>query len=334
MRMGSSLTLFDKFTGNIVFKEDTAFVTDEFICGQIPFEWNGSSRNGEVSRETLLSFLSLNSGRFEFSTDKKQHNLLLTTEGGATFKTPFKVIDEDVEFTQYGDPVQILVFNWEELQGAFKVSLNIGKMGENTTVPEAMGVVLENSTIYVTDLFSCLVIDNLGISEPCKTRIVIPKSAVKILMSWMEHFGHPLSIALCPGNRIEVGWDSGAILGIQAPFIAKPIPLKERTMVYSEGKTRVPISEGFRKSIAEISKLGDYADLHKNTIKIFKEGFFEYTKELGEEYTSEKLRLGNLSEFCKFLALSTHIYLPLNDISAIESENGSIKYIFSPKAIR
>lgn len=328
------LNVFEKFNGNIIFREASAFVLDEFIQGTIPFEWDGNSRSGEVSRPMLLSFLSLNSGRFEFSTDKKQQNLLLTTENGAKFKTPFKVIDSEVEFPQYPDPDQILTFNWEELQGAFKVALNMGKMGDNTSVPEAMGIVLEEKTFYVTDLYSCLVIRNLEMSEPCKTRIVIPKNAIKILLSWMEHFGNPLSIALCPGNRIEVGWEHGAILGIQSPFILNPIPLKERTSKCVEGKIRTSISDEFRKSILEISKLGDHADLHQNTIKSSKEGFFEYVKELKEVHATSLVRIGNLSEFNKFLGLCSYIYLPLDTMSTIESENGLIQYAFSPKMVK
>ena len=328
----SMLHVFSKFENDIVLKEKTAFVIDPFISGLIPFEEDGLTRDGEVSRSTILTFLNISSGDLKFTTDRKNENLVMKTESGASLKTPFKVIADHLDFPRHTDVLQTITINWEEFSKVLNLAANIAKMGTVTAHPETLGVVFEGNSVYSTDLSGCFVYFDLEMSTPIEGRYVFNKPHVKIILEWMKAFGDPSVLNIYPDNIIQIVWQNGAILSIQCPYISKPLPLNKIVEKALE-KEKIEFSKEFKNVILEISRLDNKLEIDGKLITSSKSNSYSYKHELKYSISDSRCTIYNLPEINKFAELTDYISNPIDEITVMVSADKKIMYIFSPKFI-
>ncbi len=326
------LLAFSQFEGMLVFKNEKAFVLNEIVKGEIPFVLGDSMLEGEVSVETLTEFLHLNSRGITFSMDKSRKNLILKTETGAKISIPFKVESDSPDFPEWMDVSQTLKLDWEDFIAGISVITNLKNFGTvSTNIPEAMGLVIEGKTLYGTCLSSMVSYGEVDFSEPVKSRLVIPKVALKVLQQWGEMFGAPVNLTIYKNNLVQFEWENGAILMIQAPFILKPLPIKEVLGAVRKEKTMTPIHDDWKNAFKEVQSLGKKASLNKNTLSLKEENKFVYSKEFDAPYSIDNVTLTNLGEISKFNSLCHQIALPITDQSEMCSDDQKVRYIFSAK---
>ncbi len=326
------LLAFSQFEGMLVFKEGKAFVLNDIVKGEIPFVLGDEMLEGEVSVETLTEFLHLNSRGITFSMDKNRKNLILKTETGAKIYIPFKVESDSPDFPEWMDVSQSLKLDWEDFISGISVITNLKNFGTvSTNLPEAMGLVIEGKMLYGTDLSSMVSYGEVNFSEPVKSRLVLPKTALKILQQWGEMFGAAISLTIYKNNLVQFEWENGAVLLIQAPFIMKPLPIKEVLETVRQEKTLSPIHDDWKNAFKEIQSLGKKASLNKNILYLKEENKFVYSKEFETPYSIESVTLTNLGEISKFNSLCNQMTLPISDKSELCSDDQKIRYIFSTK---
>jgi len=329
-----SLHAFNKFENDsIVFKGKTAFVCDDFISGLIPFNNDDPVRDGEVSRPTILTFLNITSGNLQFSTDRRNEKLIMKTESGAIFKTPFKVIAEHIDFPKESDPIQTITMDWDEFSKVLNLGCNISKMGTKTAFNETLGVVFEGNNAYSTDTSTCFIYNNMTLSEPFKSRVVLLKNNIKIILEWMKAFGDPSTFNIHTKTVSTIEWTNGAILHINCPLILKPIPF-DKLVKKGEEQHKVGFSKELKNVILEISKLDDKLEIDGKFITSSKSNSYSYKHEMKEPLSDAKYAILNLQELNRFAELTDYISSPIADTVTTVSADGKIMYMLSPLLIK